>query len=83
MARGAFAEGVPALPALQGLGAGTALGSLLGTLAGLGRWKVDVEIPADEVHAGAFLVGIRVPVPRAPEAIDALRRPGAERVPSD
>jgi hypothetical protein len=70
----------PALTALQGMGAGTALGSLLGTLAGLGWWKVDVEIPADELQAGAYLVGVGAPLPRAPEAIDALRRAGAERV---
>lgn len=70
----------PALTALQGLGAGTALGSLLGTLAGLGWWKVAVEIPADEIQAGAFLVGVQVPAARAPQAIDALRRAGAERV---
>jgi hypothetical protein len=70
----------PALTALQGLGAGTALGSLLGTLASLGWWKVDLDIPADEIEAGAFLVGIPVPPARAPQAIDALRRAGAERV---
>jgi hypothetical protein len=72
----------PALGALRAFGAGTALGSLLGTLAGLGWWKVDVEIPADDVEAGAFLVGIRVPEARAAEAVDALRRAGAERVQS-
>lgn len=70
----------PVLGALQGLAAGTVAGSFLGTLAGLGWWKTEADIPTDDLEEGAILVGISVPEGRVHEAEDALRNAGALRL---
>jgi hypothetical protein len=70
----------PIVAALEGLALGGAAGSLLGVLAGLGWWKVDADIPVEELERGQLLVGISVLESRVPDAIAALERAHAERI---
>lgn len=67
----------PALALLQTL-VGAGAGSFIGVYQGLGWWRIDAEIPARAIDTGAILVGVAVPDERCDEAIDVLRRAGAE-----
>lgn len=78
-ALGLLAAG-PVIAAIEGLALGTAAGSFLGTLAGLGWWKTDAEIPEPALRAGAVLVGISVPEARVDAAATAMRQAGAAAV---
>lgn len=67
----------PALAVLQTL-VGAGAGSFVGVYQGLGWWRIDADIPARAIDAGAVLVGVAVPDERCDEAQDVLRRVGAE-----
>lgn len=67
----------PALALLQTL-VGAGAGSFIGVYQGLGWWRIDAEIPARAIDAGAVLIGVAVPDERCDEAVDVLRRAGAE-----
>ena len=67
----------PALALLQTL-VGAGAGSFVGVFQGLGWWRIDADIPARAIDAGAILVGVAVPDERCDEAVDVLRRSGAE-----
>ena len=72
--------GGPILGALEGLALGGALGALLGVLAGLAFWKVDADIPSEDLERGRHLVGISVLDTRVDQAVAALERVHADRV---
>lgn len=70
----------PVLAALQGLASGAAVGTLMGALAGLGWWKSEADIPADELRAGGVLVGVSIADDRVGELLDVLKSAGARRI---
>jgi hypothetical protein len=70
----------PIVAALEGLTLGGAAGSLLGVLAGLGWWKVDADIPVQDLERGRLLIGISVLDPRVNDAVAALERAHAEKI---
>lgn len=70
----------PALAALQGLASGAAAGTLMGALAGLGWWKSEADIPAEEIESGGILVGASIADERVGPILDALKSAGARRI---
>lgn len=70
----------PVIGALEGLALGGAAGSLLGVLAGLGWWKVEADIPVEELERGGWLVGVSVPEERLDHAVASLERLSANEV---
>jgi hypothetical protein len=65
--------------ALQGAAAGGAMGTLAGTLGGLGFWRDEVNFPADAFEAGGVLVGVVTNLERSNEARRVLASAGAEK----
>lgn len=70
----------PALATLQGIASGAAAGSIVGALAGLGWWKSEADIPAEEIQAGGILVGASVADERVGVVLDVLKSDGARRI---
>jgi len=70
----------PLFLALEGLVAGGALGTVAGTLGGLGFWKEEIEFPKNAFEDGAVLIGASVNEGRAEEASAALKRAGATEI---
>ena len=70
----------PVFLALEGLVAGGALGTVAGTLGGLGFWKEEIEFPKSAFENGAVLIGATVNEGRIEEASAALRRAGADEI---
>jgi len=70
----------PVFLALEGSLAGGVLGTLAGTLGGLGFWKEEVEFPKHAFEQGAALIGVSTDDGRIPQAAEALRRAGAREV---
>lgn len=70
----------PVFLALEGLVAGGALGTVAGTLGGLGFWKEEVEFPKHAFENGAVLIGVNANEGRIAEASAALERAGASDI---
>ena len=70
----------PIVAALEGLALGGAAGALLGVLAGLGWWKVDADIPVEDLERGRLLIGISVLESRVADAVAALERAHAQKI---
>lgn len=70
----------PVFLALEGMLAGGALGTLAGTLGGLGFWREEVEFPKAAFENGAVLIGVTVEDGRMEDAANALRRAGASDI---
>ncbi|HET6340268.1 MAG TPA: hypothetical protein VFG30_43970 [Polyangiales bacterium] len=70
----------PVFLALEGMLAGGAMGTLAGTLGGLGFWKEDVDFPKSAFENGAALVGVNVQDERVEDASAALRRAGSKEI---
>jgi hypothetical protein len=70
----------PVFLALEGMLAGGAMGTLAGTLGGLGFWKEGVEFPRAAFENGAALVGVNVQDERVEAASEALKRAGATEI---
>jgi hypothetical protein len=67
----------PVFLALEGMLAGGAMGTLAGTLGGLGFWKEEIDFPKAAFENGAVLIGVNSADERTEDAADALRRAGA------
>lgn len=67
----------PVFLALEGMLAGGAMGTLAGTLGGLGFWKEEIDFPRDAFENGAVLIGVNCEDARVEDASDALKRVGA------
>jgi hypothetical protein len=72
----------PVFLALEGMLAGGVMGTLAGTLGGLGFWKEGVDFPKSAFENGAALVGVNAHDERVAEASEALRRAGAKEISS-
>jgi uncharacterized membrane protein len=70
----------PVFLALEGMLAGGAMGTLAGTLGGLGFWKEDIDFPKSAFENGAALVGVNVHDERVEAASEALRRAGSTEI---
>jgi hypothetical protein len=75
---GVIAAG-PLFVALQGAAAGGAVGTLTGTLGGLGFWHDEIDFPNDAFAKGAVLVGVVTNQERTNEARRVLASAGAEK----
>jgi hypothetical protein len=76
---GVFVAG-PLLLALEGAIAGGALGTLAGTLGGLGFWQEEIDFPDEAFRDGAVLIGVSTAEGRVADAERALKEAGAEEV---
>jgi hypothetical protein len=56
------------------------MGTLAGTLGGLGFWKEGIDFPKAAFENGAALVGVNAQDDRVEEATAALKRAGATEV---
>jgi len=70
----------PVFLALEGLVAGGAMGTVAGTLGGLGFWKEEIDFPKQAFESGAVLIGVNCGDERVDEASAALRRAGATEI---
>lgn len=70
----------PVFLALEGMVAGGAMGTLAGTLGGMGFWKEEVDFPKDAFENGAVLIGVNSDAGRVEDASNALQRAGATEV---
>ncbi|HKU43910.1 MAG TPA: hypothetical protein VJR89_37375 [Polyangiales bacterium] len=70
----------PVFLALEGMVAGGALGTLAGTLGGLGFWKEEIAFPTAAFENGAVLLGVCVEDARIEDASNALKRAGAHEI---
>ncbi len=73
---GVFVAG-PLLLALEGAVAGGALGTLAGTLGGLGFWQEEVDFPEEAFRDGAVLIGVSTAEGRADDAERIRKEAGA------
>ncbi len=69
----------PAFLAVQAV-AGGALGTLAGTLGGLGLWHDQIDFPAESFARGAVIVGVSTHTGQVDEARAVLRKAGADQV---
>jgi hypothetical protein len=67
----------PVFLALEGMLAGGAMGTLAGTLGGLGFWKEEIDFPRAAFENGAVLIGVNADDARVTDAEEALTRAGA------
>jgi len=70
----------PVFLALEGLVAGGAMGTVAGTLGGLGFWKEEIDFPKQAFENGAVLVGVNCNEERLGTASEALKRAGATEI---
>lgn len=70
----------PVFLALEGMLAGGAMGTVAGTLGGLGFWKEEIDFPKSAFENGAVLIGVDTNEERFAEAEEALKRAGATEV---
>ncbi|HKP57140.1 MAG TPA: hypothetical protein VJV78_10480 [Polyangiales bacterium] len=70
----------PVFLALEGMMAGGALGTLAGTLGGLGFWREEIAFPTAAFENGAVLLGVCVGDSRIEDASKALKRAGAQEI---
>jgi len=70
----------PILAAFEGALAGGGVGSLAGLLAGMGMWKEEAEIQAEELKNGKVLVGVHAERDHIDVARGVFEGAGAERV---
>jgi len=70
----------PMFLALEGMLAGGAMGTLAGTLGGLGFWREEIDFPKAAFENGAVLIGVNSDTGRIEEASGALSRAGATDV---
>jgi hypothetical protein len=70
----------PVFLALEGMVAGGAMGTLAGTLGGLGFWKETIDFPKAAFENGAALIGVDAADGRIEDATNALKRAGATEV---
>lgn len=70
----------PLLLALEGAIAGGALGTLAGTLGGLGFWQEEVDFPDEAFRDGAVMIGVSTAEGRIGNAEHALKEAGADEV---
>lgn len=70
----------PVFLALEGMVAGGAMGTLAGTLGGLGFWREEIDFPKAAFDSGAVLIGVDSDVGRVERASEALKRAGANEI---
>ncbi len=70
----------PVFLALEGMVAGGAMGTLAGTLGGLGFWRDEIDFPRDAFENGAVLIGVNSDDGRIDQAGEALKRAGATEI---
>jgi hypothetical protein len=70
----------PVFLAVEGMVAGGVMGTLAGTLGGLGFWKEEIDFPKDAFDNGAVLIGVNCGDERIDEASEALQRAGATEI---
>jgi hypothetical protein len=70
----------PVFLALEGMLAGGAMGTLAGTLGGLGFWREEIDFPRSAFENGAVLIGVNSDDSRIEDASDALKRAGATSI---
>jgi hypothetical protein len=70
----------PVFLALEGMVAGGALGTLAGTLGGLGFWKEQIDFPTAAFENGAVLIGVNTDEGRIEDASAALKRANADEI---
>jgi hypothetical protein len=70
----------PVFLALEGMLAGGVMGTLAGTLGGLGFWKEEIEFPRSAFENGAVLIGVNTEEARVDDAAAALKRAGATEI---
>lgn len=70
----------PVFLALEGVLAGGALGTVAGTLGGLGFWKDEVDFPKHAFENGAVLIGVNTEDGRIEDARTALKSAGATEI---
>lgn len=70
----------PVFLALEGMVAGGAMGTVAGTLGGLGFWKEEIDFPKQAFENGAVLIGVNVGDERIEDASEALKRAGAGEI---
>lgn len=70
----------PVFLALEGMVAGGAMGTVAGTLGGLGFWKEEIDFPKQAFENGAVLIGVNTNDERIEVASAALKRAGATEV---
>jgi hypothetical protein len=68
------------IAAFGGAVAGGGAGGLIGALAGLGFWKEEAKLHAEDIRGGSVLIGVHAEAARAEKAKDILRETGATRV---
>jgi hypothetical protein len=70
----------PVFLALEGMLAGGVMGTLAGTLGGLGFWKEEIDFPRQAFENGAVLIGVTSDDARIEDAANALKRAGATEI---
>jgi hypothetical protein len=70
----------PVFLAMEGVLAGGALGTLAGTLGGLGFWKEEIDFPKASFENGAVLIGVNTEDGRIEDASQALKVAGASEI---
>jgi hypothetical protein len=70
----------PLLGALRGAVGGAGVTGLVGALAGLGFWKEEASLHAEDLREGAVLIGVHADGERLEAAREIFRRTGATRV---
>jgi len=70
----------PLLAALRGAFVGLGAGGLVGALAGLGFWKEEAHVHAEDLREGAVLVVVHTEGDRLEGAREIFRRTGATRI---
>jgi len=70
----------PVLGALRGAVGGAGFAGLVGALAGLGFWKEEANLHAEDLREGAVLIGVHAEGKRLEAARDIFRRTGATRI---
>jgi hypothetical protein len=70
----------PVLGAIRGAVGGAGAAGLVGALAGLGFWKEEANLHAEDLREGAVLIGVHAEGERHEAAREIFQRTGATRV---